>query len=162
MELALLLTCSGLTYPEVSSKVYRDSFCQMGSSVLLPWVIYFEAFYLHVVYPVLTNKEMTTKSQRYNCFTKYGGNAIPKHAGPEAKGTNPTTGLTLLWAHNPFRGNFNHWQVSWKEAGHSSRLRKTFQSVNVHTHTHTRTHTHTHTHLYSTMFWCFMGCCCYF
>jgi len=30
---------------------------------------------------------------------------------------NPTTGLTLLWARNTFRGNFNHWQVSWKEAG---------------------------------------------
>ena len=29
---------------------------------------------------------------------------------------NPTTGLTLLWACNPFRGNFNYWQVSRKEA----------------------------------------------
>jgi hypothetical protein len=29
-----------------------------------------------------------------------------------AKGSNPTAGLTLLWARNPFRGNFNHWQVS--------------------------------------------------
>ena len=63
------------------------------------------------------NEEMTTESQWYNCFTRNGGNAIPKHAGPEAKGSNPTTGLTLLWAHNPFRGNFNHWQVLWKEAG---------------------------------------------
>jgi len=44
-----LLTRSGITYPEVSSKVYHDSFCQLGSSVSLPWVIYFEAFYLHVV-----------------------------------------------------------------------------------------------------------------
>jgi len=43
-------------------------------------------------------------------------NAIPKHAGPEAKGSNPTTGLTLLWARNPSRGNFNHWQVSRNEA----------------------------------------------
>jgi len=25
--------------------------------------------------------------------------------------------LTLLCARNPFRGNFNHWQVSRKEAG---------------------------------------------
>ena len=25
--------------------------------------------------------------------------------------------LTLLWARNLFRGNFNHWQVSRKEAG---------------------------------------------
>ena len=49
MELGHLLTRSGLTYPEVSSNVYHDSFCQLGSSVSLPWVIYFEAFYLHVV-----------------------------------------------------------------------------------------------------------------
>jgi hypothetical protein len=60
---------------------------------------------------------MTTESRRYNCFTRNGGNAIPKHAGSEAKGSNPPTGLTLLWARNPFRGNFNHWQVSQKEAG---------------------------------------------
>jgi len=44
---------------------------------------------------------MTTKSQQYNCFIRNGGNAIPKHAGPEAEGSNPTTGLTLLWALQP-------------------------------------------------------------
>jgi len=44
-----LLTRSRLTYPEVSSKVYHDSFCQLDSSVSLTWVIHFEAFYLHVV-----------------------------------------------------------------------------------------------------------------
>ena len=49
MELGHLLTRSGLTYPEVFSKVYHDSFCQMGNSIPLPWVIYFEAFYLHAV-----------------------------------------------------------------------------------------------------------------
>ena len=49
MELGHLLTRSGLTYPEVSSKVCHDSFCQVGNSVSLPWVIYYEAFYLHVV-----------------------------------------------------------------------------------------------------------------
>ena len=49
MELGHLLTRSGLTYPEVSSKVYQDSFCQLGSSISLPWVIYFEAFCLRVV-----------------------------------------------------------------------------------------------------------------
>ena len=38
MELGHLLTRSGLTYPEVSSKVCHDSFCQLGSSILLPWV----------------------------------------------------------------------------------------------------------------------------
>ena len=49
MELGHLLTRSGLTYPELSSKVYHDSFCQMDSSISLPWVIYFDTFYLHVV-----------------------------------------------------------------------------------------------------------------
>jgi len=49
VELGHLLNCSGLTYPEVSSKVYHDSFCQLGSSISLPWVIYFEAFYFRVV-----------------------------------------------------------------------------------------------------------------
>ena len=44
-----MLTLSGLTYPEVSSKVYHVCFCQLGSSISLPWVIYFEAFSLHVL-----------------------------------------------------------------------------------------------------------------
>jgi hypothetical protein len=68
-----------------------------------------------VVYPVFTNEEMTTESERYNCFIRIGGNAIPKHAGPEAEGSNSTTGLTLLWTRNPFGGNFDHWQVSQKD-----------------------------------------------
>jgi len=41
MELGHLLTRSGLTYPEVSLKVCYDSFCQLGNSVSLPWVIVF-------------------------------------------------------------------------------------------------------------------------
>jgi len=49
MELGHLLTRSGLMYPEVSSKVCHDSFCQLENSVSSPWVIYYEAFYLHVV-----------------------------------------------------------------------------------------------------------------
>jgi len=49
MELGHLLTRYGLTYPEVSSKVCHVSFCQLGNSVSLPWVIYYGAFYLHVV-----------------------------------------------------------------------------------------------------------------
>jgi len=49
VELGHLLTRSSLTYPEVSSKVCHDSFCQLGNSVSLPWVIYYGAFYLHVV-----------------------------------------------------------------------------------------------------------------
>jgi len=32
MELGHLLTCSGLTYLEVSSEVCHDSFCQLGNS----------------------------------------------------------------------------------------------------------------------------------
>jgi len=46
MELGHLLTRSVLTYPEVSSKVCHDSFSQLENSVSLPWVIYYEAFYL--------------------------------------------------------------------------------------------------------------------
>jgi len=42
MELGHSLTRSGLTYPEASSKVYHDSFCQLDSCVSSPWVIYFE------------------------------------------------------------------------------------------------------------------------
>ena len=49
MELGHLLTRSGLTYPEFSSKACRGSFCQLENSVSLPWVIYYEAFYLHVL-----------------------------------------------------------------------------------------------------------------
>ena len=48
MELGHSLFRSGLTYPEVSSKVYHDSFCHLDSSISLPCVIYFEAFYLHI------------------------------------------------------------------------------------------------------------------
>ena len=61
MELGHLLTRSGLTYPEVSSKVYHDSFCQLDSSVSLPWVIYFEAFYLHVVF--LARNKISTSNK---------------------------------------------------------------------------------------------------
>ena len=49
MEMGHLLTRSVLTHPEVSSKVCHDFFCQLENSVSLPWVIYYEAFYLHVV-----------------------------------------------------------------------------------------------------------------
>jgi len=49
MELGHLLTRYGLTYSEVSSKLCHDSFFQSGNSVSLPWVIYCEAFHLHVV-----------------------------------------------------------------------------------------------------------------
>src|SRR5215510_6306424 len=49
MELGHLLSRSGLTCPEVSSMVCLGSFFQSGSSVSLPWVIYCEAFGLHVV-----------------------------------------------------------------------------------------------------------------
>jgi hypothetical protein len=53
MELGHLLTRSSLTYPEVSSKVCHNSFCQLGNSVSLPWVIYYEAFYSHDVKAVI-------------------------------------------------------------------------------------------------------------
>ena len=68
------------------------------------------------VYPVPTNEAMTTESQRYNCFIRNEGNAIPQQACAGAKGSNSTAGLTLLWACNPFRGNSNHWKIAQEEA----------------------------------------------
>jgi hypothetical protein len=59
---------------------------------------------------------MTTESKRFNFFIRNGENAIPNHACPGAKDSNPTDGLTLLWARNPFRGKSNYWQVSKDEA----------------------------------------------
>jgi hypothetical protein len=50
MQLGHLLTRSGLTDPEVSSKVCHNSFCQLENSVSLRWVVYYEAFCLHVVF----------------------------------------------------------------------------------------------------------------
>ena len=49
MEFGHLLTRSGLTYLEVSSEVCHDSFCQLGNSVSLSWVVCHEAFCLQVV-----------------------------------------------------------------------------------------------------------------
>ena len=72
MELGRLLNLSGLTYPEVSSNVYHDSFCQLGSSISLPWVIYFETFYLHVV---RNFKEVVCSHNRPYCF--WGSVAYP-------------------------------------------------------------------------------------
>jgi hypothetical protein len=73
--------------------------------------------YFLVAQPVPTNEGMTTESQRYNCFIRNGGNAIPQHACPEAKGSSPTAELALLWDPNQLRGNSNNWQVSQEEDG---------------------------------------------
>ena len=69
------------------------------------------------MHPVPTNKADTIQSQRYNCFIRNGENAVPKHACPEARVSNPTAGLTLLWARNTFRGNSQSWQFAQEEIG---------------------------------------------
>ena len=51
MELGHLLTRSCLTYLEVSSEVCHDSFCQLGNSVSLSWVVCHEAS-VYMLYPV--------------------------------------------------------------------------------------------------------------
>jgi hypothetical protein len=38
-----------------------------------------------MVCPVPTKDAVMTKSEWYHCFVRDGGNAIPKHASPEAK-----------------------------------------------------------------------------
>ena len=65
MELGHLLTLSGHTYPEVSSEVYHDSFCQLGISVSLPWVIYFEDLFLHVVCCITHSGEVLTTGKSH-------------------------------------------------------------------------------------------------
>ena len=79
MELSHLLTHSGLTYPEVSSKVYHDSFCQFGSSISLPWVIYFEAF-IYVLYVMCNTiacptQQSSSPSRGIPCSHKWGNDA---------------------------------------------------------------------------------------
>ena len=69
-ELGHLLTHSGLTYPEVSSKVCHDSFCQLENTVSLPWVIYYEAFYLHVV--GIYKFRINTYPRRIRCRSNLG------------------------------------------------------------------------------------------
>jgi hypothetical protein len=60
-----------------------------------------------VVYPVSTNVAIMTESQLYNSFIRNAVNTAPKLACPEAKGRKPTTGLTMLWVRNSFRGKSN-------------------------------------------------------
>jgi len=74
MELGHLLTRSGLTYPEVSSKVYHDSFCQSDSTISLPWVIYFEAFYVFTccIQLLLYSSNLSKISVIFNSFAIFG------------------------------------------------------------------------------------------
>ena len=67
MELGHLLTRSGLTYLEVSSEVCHDSFCQLGNSVSLSWVVRHEAFCLHVVSSIWPNKGRNMSPWQYKC-----------------------------------------------------------------------------------------------
>jgi len=64
-----------------------------------------------VVYPVLTNGEMTPSHSGKTVSP--GMEEMPSLNIPVQK----LNELTLLWARNPFRGNFNHWQDSRKEFG---------------------------------------------
>jgi len=52
MELGHLLTCAGLAYLEVSSGVCHDSFCQLGNSVSLSWVVCHTRNSVYMLYPV--------------------------------------------------------------------------------------------------------------
>jgi len=112
-----LLVCS-LLLPLLSVTSYSVYTLQPTSSVVLyfvqNWGYIFNSFaciilqpllpnshpHLLTVHPVPTNKAMASESQWCNCFIRNGGNAIPKHTCPEATGSKPTTGLTLLWAYN--------------------------------------------------------------
>jgi len=51
-----------------------------------------------------------------DCFVINGGNAITYNACQRAKGSNPSTGLSLFWVRNIFRGNSNQRHESQKQA----------------------------------------------
>ena len=80
-ELGHFLTHSGLMNPEVPSKVCHNSFCQLGNSISLPWVIYYEAFYLHVVstfscFPVICPELVLFLNSFVNCVFVYKGAGV--------------------------------------------------------------------------------------
>ena len=87
MELGHVLTRSGLTYPEVSAKVYDDSFCHLGSSISLPWVIYFEAYYLHVITESKKKLQGTKETEHYTVI--YSG--VDRHTRGESR--------VMIWIH---------------------------------------------------------------
>jgi len=95
MVLGHLLARSILKYLEISSMVSPVFFMSFCLQLYYPpckgqWCVILQPLLpnIHphlVAHPVPTNKAMTTESLRYNCFIRNGGNAIPKHACPEAK-----------------------------------------------------------------------------
>jgi hypothetical protein len=124
-----------------SPLVYHNSFCQLRSSISLPWVIYFEAFYLHVVssfycIPVICPKlELFLTLLQFVHLFCYLSQVYPAvllmhfiSAAVILLASLPfivsllkvailPLDLTCPGPENPFRGNFNHWQVWRKEAG---------------------------------------------
>jgi len=59
MELGHLSSRSGLTYPEFSSKVCHDSFCQLGKGVSLPWVYRY-------IYSIICHRDVSLKENSTN------------------------------------------------------------------------------------------------
>jgi len=68
MELGHLLTCSGLTYPEVSSKVCHYSFCQLGNSVSLLWVILRGILFTYCIQFLLYSSNLSKIGVIFNSF----------------------------------------------------------------------------------------------
>ena len=79
MKLGHLLTHSGLTYPEVSSKVCHDSICHLGNSVSLPWVIYYETFYFPKIMYCVIHQNNKGKGKGHACT---GTEALYRPYGP--------------------------------------------------------------------------------
>ena len=121
MELGHLLTRSCLTYPEVFSKVYHDSFCQSDSSISLPWVIYFKAFCLHVVssfscIPVICPKLVLFLSSLQFVYLFFNLSKCILLFFSCISSTLPLN-VPYCGPVNHSGENFNHWKVSRKEAG---------------------------------------------
>lgn len=90
---------------EISSMAFRASFCLLAC-----------CFFTIQCNPSSQPSRSVTRQWRPShsgtTFITNEGIAIPKHSCPVAEGCNPTAGLNLLWARNPFWWNSNYCQIS--------------------------------------------------
>ena len=156
-----MLTRSGLTYPEVSLKVYHESFWQLGSSISLPWVIYFEAFYLHVVsslscIPVICPKLVLFTAFIKSEFKERGSCAVTAmfvYVMPQRIRAVLCMGAVRAWRCIVYRVPKNGkisviktlelWVRNFRIGIKDNKYFTTAPQVTFYTHTHKHTHKHT-------------------
>jgi len=97
MELGHLLTRSGLTYPEVSSKVYHDSFCQLGSSVSLSFKENLSGFFPWDLPVVKISPECVTGPQQGKSSGRIAAFSLWTGMFRDGISSNPGATVIPLW-----------------------------------------------------------------